>query len=77
MVNISVRLNAVLAETEAMVLGLPQPDSFVPIIGVGNLGGNGYQAYLSTTGSILNAYDGFNANKVYFFNFAYSTLSDT
>ena len=77
MVNISVRVNAVLAETEAMVLGLPLPNSYAPIIGVGNLGGNGYQAFLSTNGSIVNAYDGFNANKVYFFNFAYSTLYDT
>lgn len=76
-VNISIRANATIAETEAMVCGLPLPSNTVPIIGVGNTSGNGYQAILSTTGNIANNWDGFSTGKVFFFNFAYSTLYDT
>ena len=70
-INISFTMTADATSTQQLIKGLPQPAAAIPIIAVRNLGGGGYQCFLTQSGNINNNYDAIQSGKKYFINAAY------
>ena len=71
-VNLAFSLTAAPSSTQIFISNLPVPKVLVPIVASKNAGGGNYQAFITTSGNLMNNYDGFANGSKYFVSCSYA-----